>query len=244
MKSLQIAASVPNLRDLGGLATASGRILASGRLFRSSHFGALAASDEAAVRALGLRTVVDLRGVQERAGAPNQLAVVAAPAWQDLHVPIEPSALTAMSQLREAGQGDEAAMLQVMHGAYSRFVRRYTTVYAALLQHLLRPESYPLVFHCTAGKDRTGFGAALVLLALQVPREAIVDDFLLSNTRWLPQGEMNDWTVLSRVRADYLHTAFAAIDEGWGSTEAYFDQALAFDAAARARLADLLLIDP
>ena len=244
MKPAQIAASVPNLRDLGGLASASGRILAPGRLFRSSHFGALAAGDEPAVRALGLRTVVDLRGVQERAGAPNLLAPVVPPAWQDLHLPIEPSALTAMAQLREAGQGDEAAMLQVMHGVYRRFVRRQGVVYAALLQHLLRPESYPLVFHCTAGKDRTGFGAALVLLALAVPRETIVEDFLLSNERWLPQGEMQDWTVLSRVRADYLHTAFAAIDEGWGSTEAYLERALAFDADARARLADRLLIDP
>ena len=135
-------------------------------------------------------------------------------------------------------------MLQVMHGVYRRLVRRQGTVYAALLRHLLRPESYPLAFHCTAGKDRSGIGAVLVLLALAVPRETIVEDFLLSNERWLPQGEMKAWTVLSRVRAEYLHTAFAAIDEDWGSTEAYFEQALAFDAGARARLAHRLLIDP
>jgi protein-tyrosine phosphatase len=251
MRAPQIAASVANLRDLGGLATTSGREVAAGRLFRSSHFGGLVAADEPAVHALGLRTVVDFRGVHERAAAPNRLpvSVPGMTGWHDLHLPIEPSALAAMSRLREAGDVDEAALVSVMHGVYQRFVERQAPVFSALLQQLLQAERYPLVFHCTAGKDRTGFAAALVLAALGVPREAIVDDFLLSNQRWTghapppdaPAGQ--DWTVLSRVRAGYLQRAFDTIDRGWGSTEAYLAQALNFDAAARERLASHLLVE-
>lgn len=234
---------IPNLRDLAGLRTADGRALARGLLYRSSHFAACTGDDAVALEALGLRTLVDLRGVAERAAAPS---VLSADGLRHLHLPIEPSALAAMRDLRTA---DDAALEAVMHGIYRRFVQEHAHVFAALLRLLLSKESYPLVFHCTAGKDRTGFAAAVVLLALGVPQPAIVDDFLLSNELWVSEGtrqapgglDARQWTVLSRVQAAYLQTAFDAMVEGWGSTDAYLAGALGLDAAAREHLAALLL---
>jgi protein-tyrosine phosphatase len=83
--------------------------------------------------------------------------------------------------------------------------------------------------------------AVLVLLALGAPQEAIVQDYLASNERWQPTAATRDWTVLSRVRAQYLQTAFDTMVEHFGSIDAYLHDALALDAAARERLAAQLL---
>lgn len=239
MRARPLVPSVANLRDLGGMVTTTGRMIAPRRLFRSCHFSELAPHDAAALAALGLRTVVDLRGAQERATAPSRGPQSDA---EEVHLPIEPRALGALNEMRQAGRVDEAAVLEVMHAVYRRFVQEHTPIFAALLQRLLDAASYPLLFHCTAGKDRTGFAAVLVLLALRVPQEAIVDDYLVSNERWQSHGATRDWSLLSRARTEYLQTAFDMMIAGWGSTDAYLSQALGLDAAARERLGELLLI--
>ncbi|MEP7099321.1 MAG: tyrosine-protein phosphatase [Burkholderiales bacterium] len=233
-----LVGSIPNLRDLGGLIGAGGRRIAHGRLFRSSHLHALAPDDEPALAALGIRTVVDFRGVNERQLALSRGLAIGT---DEIHLPIEPRGLGALREMRKAGAVDESAVVELMHNAYRRFVLHYSPVYAALLARLQEPAAVPLLFHCTAGKDRTGMAAALILLALGVSREAITDDFLISNERWQPTETTRDWTVLSRVRADYLDTAFATMEAQWGSIDAYLVQALHLDDVARERLASRLL---
>ena len=235
-----LVTSVPNLRDLGGLVGAGGRRIAPGKLFRSSHLHALTPDDEPALAALGIRTVVDFRGVNERQVA---LSRGLRPGIDELHLPIEPRGLGALREMRKAGTVDESAVVELMHNAYRRFVLQHSPVFAALLARLQEPAALPLVFHCTAGKDRTGMAAVLILLALGVSREAIVADFLISNERWQPTETTRDWTVLSRVRADYLDTAFVTMTAQWGSLDAYLAEALNLDDAARTRLATQLLTD-
>ncbi len=232
---------VANLRDLGGLHTADGRQLAGRRLYRSSHLARLGLRQ---AEALGLRTVVDLRGVQERAALPpaNLGSQV-----RQLHLAIEPSAVARLKALRDTGLAtDESTVVEIMHGVYRRLVRERAPVYAALLRELQQPAAYPLLFHCTAGKDRTGVAAALVLLALDVPAADIEQDYLLSNLHWrpgdMPGGTLSaGWVALARVRADYLHTALQAMHEGWGSPQAYLERALGLDGTARAALRQQLL---
>ncbi|MEF8764531.1 tyrosine-protein phosphatase, partial [Stenotrophomonas sp. A3_2] len=100
----------------------------------------------------------------------------------------------------------------------------------------------PLLFHCSAGKDRTGFGAALLLTALGVPWEHVVADYLATNALWrreiarnfeLPEGVKE---ALLSANALLLESAFAAISRNYGGTEAYLEQALGLDRAARAAL--------
>jgi protein-tyrosine phosphatase len=117
---------------------------------------------------------------------------------------------------------------------------------AQFFGHLLADDA-PLVFHCTAGKDRTGFAAALLLEALGVPRAVILQDYLLTNDYYqmpkanpagLPQEVMN---VLWRVQANFLEAAFEVVEADFGSVPRYLKEALGVDAQAQARLAALYL---
>ncbi|SEB18760.1 tyrosine-protein phosphatase [Variovorax sp. YR216] len=235
-----VAASVPNLRDLGGIGTASGHVIAPGRLWRSSHFGAVADDELEALRAIGFRSVIDLRGTDERMRVPSRLLQFGI---RESHLAIEPRAMGALRELREAGEPDQSALTAIMFEVYRRFVNEHAPVFASLLR-LVADEAtpLPLVIHCTAGKDRTGWAAALLLLALGVPREAVLDDFLASNGRWSMQGVSADWALLASVRADYMQCAFDEIESRWGSMDAYLEGPLGLDRQARSRLCARLLV--
>ena len=135
------------------------------------------------------------------------------------------------------------------------FVGEFRDVYANFLRELADPANLPTLFHCTAGKDRAGYAAALVLLALDVPRETAMRDYLLTNafteakTRSLLRliqivslfrADPDDLRPLFEAREGYLGAAFAAIDEAHG-TDAYLRDALGVDDALRARLRANLL---
>ncbi len=236
-------ASVSNLRDLGGIATASGQRIAPGRLWRSSHFGEVSPQDAQALEAVGFRAVIDLRGAHERETAPSRLAQSVRSTLREFHLPIEPRAMGALRELRAAGAVDEQALAAVMSEIYRRFVRQHAPVFSAFLRLLAdNTTPLPLVFHCTAGKDRTGWAAALVLLAIGVPRDAVIADFMQSNGRWRLQEKASDWALLASVRPDYLTCAFEEIERDWGSIEIYLAQALGQNEAARRSLCARLLV--
>ncbi|MEM9327069.1 MAG: tyrosine-protein phosphatase, partial [Bacteroidota bacterium] len=119
---------------------------------------------------------------------------------------------------------------------------------------LLEEDSYPLVFHCTAGKDRTGLLSALILSALEVPQDVIFNEYLLSNYFRYDKIERNAklgaWIlgidpVASRsimdVRNEYLASSFEAIEREYGSLDRYFNEALDLTQEDLARLRELLL---
>ena len=115
-----------------------------------------------------------------------------------------------------------------------------------LFDHLL-DENTPLVFHCAAGKDRTGIAAALILLALGVPRSVILDDYLLTGLHWKVDAEHKTdlppevAKVLVSVDAAFLHAAFKAIDEDFGGIENYLGEQLGIDPLRQERLRALYL---
>lgn len=211
------------------------------RLFRSDHLGALNADDARQIQALGIRRVLDFRGVHERADA-----VCAVPQVTVHSLAIEPTIVQKLSGLLAAGtELTEADVVALMQDTYRGFVRHNTHRFAEFFGHLLQSDQ-PTVFHCTAGKDRTGFAAALVLHALGASQDEVMHDYLLTNERFKPGA----WSttlppqvarVLYRVQPEFLLAAFEAVQQDYGSLEGYFREGLGLGERERERLAALYL---
>lgn len=240
-RSLSLAGA-SNFRDLGGYAGLGGRVVRWRRLFRSDHLAALTPDDLAVLSQLGLARVCDFRGESERA----QLAC-ALPGVPVHSLPIEPTVVQRMSELLVAGHrltGQETVGL--MQQTYRAFVHDNSPRFAALFGHLLECDG-PLVFHCTAGKDRTGFAAALILLALGVPRPQVMQDYLLTNQLFRApkasggRASQEVLDVLWRVQEDFLGAALQAVEADYGGLPRYLAQALGVGAKEQARLAALYL---
>ena len=235
-RSLNLAGA-SNFRDLGGYRVADGRVVRWRRLFRSDHLAALTASDTQVLESLGVTRALDFRGGSERAAAAYQLpGVVQHP------LPIEPTVVQGMQGILAAGETLTAQRtVELMCLTYRNFVRHNAPRFAELFAQMLRSDA-PLVFHCTAGKDRTGYAAALILLALGVPRSAVMHDYLLTNDYYRmptardPRVTQEVLDVLWRVQSEFLDAALQTVDEDFGGLDAYLAKQLGVGAAAREQL--------
>ncbi|MBH1965446.1 MAG: tyrosine-protein phosphatase [Comamonadaceae bacterium] len=240
-RSLKLSGA-SNFRDLGGYAATDGREVKWRRLFRSDHLASLTPQDEQALAALGVVRAFDFRGAGERAAVPYNWSGMA-----QHSLPIEPTVVQRMKDLIDAGHEiTPAETVELMQQTYLAFVHDNAARFGSLFEHLLQNDQ-PLVFHCTAGKDRTGFAAALILLALGVPRDVVMQDYLLTNdlyrmptinTSKTPQEVLN---VLWRVQEAFLDAALQAVDADYGGVDAYLSDELGVGTKERARLNELYL---
>ena len=237
-----ILSGAPNFRDLGGYVESGGSMLRRGRLFRSDQLAGLTAEELSAVVPGGLLRVLDFRGIEERALAPCTLRNATVHS-----LPIEPTIVQKLTDLIAAGHKlSSADVVALMQETYRGFVRHNTGRFAQLFSHL-QESNEPTVFHCTAGKDRTGFAAALVLCSLGVSPEDVMRDYLLTNERLQPRTESRHGlapevvSVLWEVRPEFLNAAFEAVDEDYGGLEGYFREGLGLREAQRERLKALYL---
>ena len=231
-----------NFRDLGGYAGHGGRALRWRRLFRSDHLGGLSAADRALLADLGLARAFDFRGKAEREAAPYHV-----PGVDQVSLAIEPVVVQRMQELSAGGCALSAAVVvDLMQDLYRSMVNDQAHRFAALFEQLLQADA-PLVFHCTAGKDRTGVAAALILLALGVARDVVMQDYLLSNQLYqrpppaaseIPSDAL---AVLWRVQESFLDAALQAIDAGHGGVDTYLSRRLGLSPAALSALADRYL---
>ncbi len=231
-----------NFRDFGGYLGDAGRPLRWRRLFRSDHLAGLTQQDQEALRALGVARSFDFRGVAERAAVPYDV-----PGLTQHAVPIEPTVVQRMKDLLEAGECiTPAQTVLLMQETYRAFVSDNSDRFATVFQQLVDSDA-PLVLHCTAGKDRTGFAVALVLLALGVSRPVVLQDYLLTNDLYRMPAFENPRVppavlqVLWRVQPEFLQAALHVIDQDYGGVERYLQHTLGVGRAERARLAQLYL---
>jgi protein-tyrosine phosphatase len=229
-------AGASNFRDLGGYPGRDGRTVRWRQIFRSNHLGHLTEADIEVLRPLGLKSAFDFRGTQERAEAMCAVAEITVHS-----LPIEPTVTAELrSRLAAGGPVLPADALEVMRDSYRSYVRQNTPSYRALFAHLLEDRA-PLVIHCTAGKDRTGFACALILHALGVPEDVIAEDYLLTNRFYRRPTTSSDLPddvrqVLGSVESSFLAAAFDAISADYGDLESYFSNGLGLGAGERARL--------
>ncbi len=236
-------AGAANLRDLGGYVGAGGRRVRFGRLYRSASLASLTEADRERIRALGLATICDFRGRRER-----ERALYEADLARDIHaLPIEPKVGGSVREIMATREATGEDVFELLRRAYRAYVTDCAPAYARFLNLLLAPDAASVLFHCTAGKDRTGFAAALLLGLLGVRFEDILADYLASNRLWAPDEAMRAsvpgeaGAVLFAVHAELLEEAFALIEERWGGLEAYAAAMLGLDGAALARLRALYL---
>jgi len=163
-----------NFRDLGGYPSADGRRTRWGRLYRSDTLHELTVEDVAVLRELGLAGVIDLR-------TPTEVERLGrGPLGSES---VRYVNLSVLREEGDEGRGVAARRIEDSAERYLSYLESGRDALAESFAFLADASNYPLVFHCQAGKDRTGILAALVLDALDVDRRAIVDDYLLTATR-------------------------------------------------------------
>ncbi|MDO9437867.1 tyrosine-protein phosphatase [Hydrogenophaga sp.] len=234
--------SASNFRDLGGHIGHDGQRVRHGRVYRSDHLGGLTPADLQTLQGMGLTHRIDFRGAAESAALPCEVAGITT-----LPLSIEPTVVQRVQAL--IGEGTvptEAQAVALMCDTYRGFVREGAPVYARFFRHLIEQPT-PVVFHCTAGKDRTGYAAALLLGALGVAHDDIVQDYLLTNQyfRRSPlvqaRGPAHVMDVLWSVQPAFLDAAFAAIDEDFGGLARYLEGPMGLGPHEQTQLRALLL---
>ncbi|WP_162854670.1 tyrosine-protein phosphatase [Sphingobium estronivorans] len=231
-----------NFRDLGGYPTEDHRHVRWGLLFRSGSLHALTPADFSYLKMLGLRTEVDFRSTQERAAEPTDWPTGQAP--QILADDYDFAILGRhMTNLQDMTPDEVQAKMVEM---YPVILDQFNGQYRRLFDQLLAGK-VPLAFHCSAGRDRTGIAAALVLTALGVPRETVIQDYLLTN-RYFQMAQVGPaaqtWgklppamtkVMVSSARPS-IEAVFKLIDGYPGGAKAYLRDRLGLDQLKIARL--------
>ncbi len=245
-----------NFRELGGYRNRDGRTLRWGRIYRSDKISGLNEMDKRYLERLQLARVVDFRSDEERHDSPHSLADGSTTHIEILPITVEAAEVDKMVASLKCETTTCEDMARYLINANFEMIERFTHVYRKWMHDLLVEENYPQVFHCTAGKDRTGLAAALLLSALDVPREVIIEDYLATNH--FTAERINDVThaihnssmfqvnedvirVLFSVRPQFIQAAFDAIDQAYGNIETYIEIGLGLAESERQQLQQLLL---
>jgi len=169
-----------NFRDIGGYETSDGRTVKKGHIYRSDGLAALTANDHERLKQIGLRLVIDLRAPAEVEQAPDKLPDDNPPEY--LNLPVSREDFDTVATLERLKKGDTSWFSDTfMTDGYIQNVDLFSDTWGIIFTRMAEENGRPAVFHCTAGKDRTGILAALILLALGVPEETIIHDHGLSN---------------------------------------------------------------
>jgi len=252
----QIAvASVPNLRDVGGWPTRDGCRVRSGLVYRSVALHRLADADVAPVAALRLRTVYDLRTGVERAAEPDRVLDGVEAVHVDVFADLEDAVPAELAGL--LADPGRAGKLLGDGGAEDLLLRAYRMVvslpsalaaYRTLFNGLADTARLPALYHCTTGKDRTGWATAALLSLMEVEPELVMREYLLTNEQLLPSleplvqrfvaggGQRGQLLSLLGVQASYLEASFAEMRDRFGSIEDYFADGLGIDHAGQEAL--------
>lgn len=225
-----------NFRDLGGIKTADGRSIKSGLLFRSGDFFSLATEDIRKLEKMGLSVIIDLRAMREILQRPDkEIATVN----QTIHIDIHDAARDKAEKFLESN--DAKGLETLLIGDYERMVDVHQADFRRFLQVLATTVNLPLVYHCAAGKDRTGMATVFLLVALGVEMDIIWDDYMATNhyaasytekiISKVTKSGMNGEILrpLLEVRKEYLAAALTRIDEKYDGLNNFVEKVLEAD---------------
>ncbi len=252
--------SVPNLRELGGYANSDGAKVAGKLVYRSNQLCDITEKDMKHIASLGLKVDFDLRTAEEIALHPDELPSGVKYVGLDVLADAGQSGAANLEKLlsnpiaANAALGDGKAEANFI-ATYRQFVSLPSAQasYRQLFLALGDREQLPALFHCTTGKDRTGWAAAAFLTLMGVSKEIVMVDYLRSNDYILPkyQGIIDEFVAaggqarippaILGVHAEYLEAAFDEMTTNYHTIEDYFSEALGIDASQQKAMRDLYL---
>lgn len=227
----------PNFRDLGGYKSRCGRTVNYGRLFRCGQLSQLSDEDMALLQSLSVGIICDFRREEEVRRDPSRLPQNPPP--QVIPLSIDPGSRATFAEQLEKNGGADWDMAAFMADINRDFVIEHKDKFSDFLQEVISlPDDKSLVFHCAAGKDRTGFAAALILMCLNVSREQIEQDYMLTAQYFIPDEQLGELVrkysnygfdrvdsslirPMLEVRLEYIRAAFEVIDARYSSVEDY-----------------------
>ena len=253
-----------NTRDLGGMKTADGREIKPGLLYRSGFLQRASEADIKKLSDLGLTAIIDFRADEESIEQPDPQIGTAV----YIHLPAEDEELLGIERDKKSEKRftevlidrvveDPNYAIRYMSGMYRRFINNSFTIgqYKKFLK-ILDESTGPVLWHCTAGKDRAGFASILIEEILGVPREEIIADYLRTN-EYIKEEAAFLVDMFSRMYAgdfpkeavkvffsahpDFIGALYEQAEEKYGSFEGYLTQALGVDEALRSRLQEKYL---
>ncbi|GAA4476613.1 tyrosine/lipid phosphatase LipA [Rhodococcus olei] len=213
-----------NARDVGGYATTDGHTVRTGLVYRTDALNNLSAADLTKLQSLDVKAVDDLRTVYERTVQPDRVPAGATAHWYDVLGGSSPTTLVDMNSAYVAfidGPGASAAFASVLRD--------------------IRDTDGAVLYHCSAGKDRTGWTTAVLLTVLGVDRATVDTDYMLSNVYRDSDGT-GSTGFLNGVQQSWLDSSFATAEQRYGSFDNYVHQGLGLTDADIATLKAKLLV--
>lgn len=251
--------SIHNFRDVGGCRTEEGLLVKRGVLYRSGSLAEASAADVERLTRLGIRTICDLRTYREKSNHPDRTPRHSG--VRSIHIPIK------VDHHNESGSISRLLWLlfgnarrldygKLVRKSYREYVTDFRSEFSAVLRLAAESHNLPLLIHCTAGKDRTGFACSLIQRALGVSPEHVLDEYMRSNENLdaFTEEVLNRFRFvrlfgvtrekvlpLFEARSEYLEAAFDQISRDYGTLGSYLRDGLNFSDEDRRQLKQLLL---
>lgn len=248
---------IANFRDLGGYRAGDGKQVKWGTLYRAGTFTDSSDTDLRNLQQLNLVTLIDFRSSAEKEEEPNRLpdptgfSVVEIPTLDDGNKALVGEVMERIDSGNFEGFDPNLAMIK----ANRQFASTFTPQFRQFIHTVLDADGAPVIWHCSAGKDRTGFAAAILLRILGVPRDVVMQDYMASKEHALAarrsqllllrvfKGEeaADKLEIMMGVEQAWLEAAFEEINARWGSFDNYVSEGLQLSSADVARLRNNLL---
>lgn len=241
--------NVENFRDMGGYMTNDKKMLKWGHIFRSANLDHLSTLDKYRIDNLDVNTIIDLRTPEEIPHEPTNY-----PHARRINIPVSAGKIKDAEERIKQGRMKKGDGVLFLQDVYLQFIEKNSEQFALALDLFTDKKNYPILFHCTIGKDRTGFLAALLLAALNVPEETIMKDYLLSKNyininqqasyaRDMDTDAQETITTLYSANELYLGVAFKKIKKEHGSIQKYLEETLNFTSKKREKLKEIMLYE-
>lgn len=236
-----------NFRDLGGLPLKNNRVVKEGLIYRADKLSKLTAHDHRKLDSLNIVSVIDFRSNYEVAAEPDTLTAN----MQYFHFPIGDEQMNQNQFMDTLKTMTADQVEEYMLGFYKKIPLEFSGRYKEFFQVVSNAEEAPLVYHCTAGKDRTGIASALLLYVLGADTAVIYKNYEMSNyfrkeenqkyEAYFKQAGLDPELskIMMGVKKEYLKEIFSNVEKQYGSMDKYLEEALDVTAETKFKLIEI-----